>query len=378
MHQQQRQKTIEMLKSKGVERALFAHLDSVKWLTGYAPPIQLGLNLFAGGPSLVWYEDEHFTLIVLDSQHSDAAFFAQESDGSVLTYTGYTIDEPVKAVENLGEVLRGLFEKSAASMGKIGVETYHLTAYLFEILKTTFSANGELVHSDEWLVPLRMIKTDEEIAKLRRNFQLTDIGHKVAAEVVQAGLREIDVWTAMHSAIQREVGARVAFGNDCVVGERQNNIGGWPLDYPITPNGSLIVDLSTNYQGYWSDSCATYYTSELTPRQKTMRQDALNALDYAISLIRPGVKANEVDQKMRQFITDAGYPVYPHHSGHGVGASAHESPRIAPYNEETLEAGMVIMLEPGIYFPTETGVRFEDGLLIRHDGVEILTTHVPR
>ncbi|MBC7870182.1 MAG: aminopeptidase P family protein [Chitinophagaceae bacterium] len=378
MHQQQRQKTIDMLKSKGVERALFAHLDSVKWLTGFAPPIQLGLNLFAGGPSLVWYEDGHFTLIVLDYQQPEAAFFEQESDGSVVTYTGYNIDEPVKAVENLGEVLRGLFEKSASTPGKIGVETRHLTAYLYEALRMTFSANGEVVHSDNWLMPLRMIKTDEEIAKLRRNFQLTDLGHKVAGEIVQPGLREIDIWTAMHSAIQREVGARVALGNDCVVGERQNNIGGWPLDYPITPNGSLIVDLSTNYQGYWSDSCATYYAADLTLRQKTMRQDALNALDYAISLIRPGIKANDVDQKMRQFIADAGYPVYPHHSGHGIGVSPHEAPRIVPYNEEILEVGMVIMLEPGIYFPTETGVRFEDGLLITPDGVEILTTHLPR
>ena len=66
---------------------------------------------------------------------------------------------------------------------------------------------------------------------------------------------------------------------------------------------------------------------------------------------------------------------YPHHSGHAVGVSVHEEPRIVPYNDTILEAGMVIMLEPGIYLPGETGVRLEDGMLITQDGVEVLTTH---
>jgi Xaa-Pro aminopeptidase len=92
-------------------------------------------------------------------------------------------------------------------------------------------------------------------------------------------------------------------------------------------------------------------------------------------LIRPGVVAKEVDQKVRQFIADAGYPVYPHHTGHSVGVSGHEAPRIVPYSQEVLAEGMVIMLEPGIYIPGEISVRLEDGMLITADGVEILTKH---
>jgi Xaa-Pro aminopeptidase len=53
----------------------------------------------------------------------------------------------------------------------------------------------------------------------------------------------------------------------------------------------------------------------------------------------------------------------------------HESPRILQYNAETLQANMVIMLEPGIYLPGETGVRLEDGYLITADGYEQLTHH---
>jgi Xaa-Pro aminopeptidase len=127
--------------------------------------------------------------------------------------------------------------------------------------------------------------------------------------------------------------------------------------------------------GYWSDSCATYYAGERSPKQAAIHQTITNALDYAINLVKPGVVARDLDRQVRQFIADAGYAVYPHHTGHGVGVTGHEAPRIVPYNDEVLEEGMVIMLEPGIYLPGETGVRLEDALLITADGAEILTGH---
>ena len=74
----------------------------------------------------------------------------------------------------------------------------------------------------------------------------------------------------------------------------------------------------------------------------------------------------------------AGYPVYPHHTGHGVGVSGHEEPRIVPYNQIALAPGMVIMVEPGIYFPGETAIRLEDALLVTESGAEVLTRHDKR
>jgi Xaa-Pro aminopeptidase len=160
-----------------------------------------------------------------------------------------------------------------------------------------------------------------------------------------------------------------------VVGYREQNIGGWPLDYEIRPQDSLIVDLSTILYGYWSDSCATYFAGQPTPHQTAIHRTVSQALELAISLVRPGAVAREIDQKVRQFIADAGYPVYPHHTGHGVGAIGHEAPRLVPYSQEVIQAGMVILVEPGIYLPGETGVRLEDALLVTADGVEVLTKH---
>ena len=98
-------------------------------------------------------------------------------------------------------------------------------------------------------------------------------------------------------------------------------------------------------------------------------------LAYGASLLRPGAVAGDIDRALRKFIADAGYAPYTHHSGHGVGVSGHEAPRIVPYNREVLAPGMVIMLEPGIYFPGVTSVRLEDGMMVTETGVEVLSGH---
>ena len=374
MHQEQRQRTQELLAAKGIDRALFASFNSVKWLTGFTPTLQTGPNFFAGGPPLVWYEDGHFTLIVVDTFTAAAEAFDQEPDGTLVTYLGYTIEQPIAGGDHLTAALRQVFSQSSGS-GVVGLEEQGVTVLARNLLYDAFEGEVAFEPIDSELESLRMVKTDEELVKLRENFALTDLGHAIARQAVATGKREIDIWTAMHTAIQEKAGRRVPFGNDCIVGRREENIGGWPLDHEIQPNDSLIVDLSTILYGYWSDSCATYYPNEPTPQQVAMHNTVAEALDFGISLIKPGAVAKEIDQKVRQFIADAGYPVYPHHTGHGVGVSGHEGPRIVPYNDEVLETGMVILLEPGIYLPGETGVRLEDAMLVTSDGVEILTTH---
>ncbi len=377
MHQEQRQRTQDLLKAKGIDQALFANFNSIKWLTGFSPTLQTGPNFFAGGPPMVWYEGGHFTLIIVDSFAADPAAisFDQDPDGTLVTYLGYTIEQPIAGADHLTTALRQVLSQSSGS-GVVGVEERDVTVLAWNLLRESFEGEVAFEPIDGWLQPLRMVKTEEEIAKLRQNFALTDLGHAVARQAVAVGEREIDIWTAMHSAIQEKAGCRVPFGNDCVVGHREeNNMGGWPLDHEIRSNDSLIVDLSTILYGYWSDSCATYYPNEPTSQQVAMHNTVTEALEFGISLLKPSAVAKEIDQKVRQFIADAGYPIYPHHTGHGVGVSGHEGPRIVPYNDEVLEAGMVILLEPGIYLPGETGVRLEDAMLITSDGAELLTTH---
>jgi Xaa-Pro aminopeptidase len=319
---------------------------------------------------MVWYEKGTFTLITVDAHADAAAPFAQERDGSVVTYTGYIVTEPIASGKNLVAA----FSKLAAPdriRSKVGVEREFASHLIAGELR-----NAEIVAIDGWLEPLRMVKTAEELAILRRSFDLTGVGHAAARAATVAGAREIDVWNALHGAIQAAAGHRVPIGNDCVVGYRSpNNIGGWPADLEIRAGDSMMVDISVILDGYWSDSCAVYFAGERSDKQQKIHKMITEALAYGISLIKPGAIAKDIDAKLRKFVADAGYPVYPHHSGHGVGVSGHEAPRIVPYSEEVLREGMVIMLEPGTYFPGETGVRLEDAVLVTATGCEVLTHH---
>jgi Xaa-Pro aminopeptidase len=364
MHAEQRRAAHEYLQAQGLEQALFASLASVTWLTGFAAPVQLGPNPFAGGPPLVWYAGGEWTLIVLDG-YVEAA---QASGCAVIGYLGYTIEAPI---DGPGQLLAALSKVAgAASAGRIGVEERALPLFLREALPE----HAVLEPIDGVLGPLRIRKTAEELAKLRQNFALTDVGQAAARAAVRAGQTELDVWAATHTAIQRAAGRRVPLGNDCTVGRRGHR-GGWPLDIMIEPGDSFVVDLSTQLHGYWSDSCATYYAGVPSQRQIAMHHTVTEALEYAISLVRPGAISGEIDRQVREFIRKAGYPVYFHHTGHGVGVSAHEEPRLTPYNNLRIEPGMVIMLEPGIYYPDETAIRLEDAVLVTASGAEVLTTH---
>ncbi len=372
MHEIQRQRTHELLQSKGLDYALFTTLDSVKWLTGFAPPLEhLGQpHVFAGGPSLVWYEAGQYTLLVL-ANYGSMVEELRSTDLNVATYSVYDIQAPLQPIEQIVNAFREIVAKASANT--VGIEVRSATASLLMTL-----GEPTITPIDDWLVPLRMIKTDEELKKLRHNFALTDYGHQIVQQTLQAGKSEIDIWMDVHSAINRRLGYLVPLGNDCVSSSRQENIGGWPTDIVINAEDSLTVDLSTIDQGYWSDSCRSYFPGEPTAPQKEIYQIVLNALDFGLSLLKPGAVASDIDFKLREFIEKAGYPVYPHHSGHSVGVAGHEAPRIVPYNNEKLQPGMVIMLEPGIYLPGEISVRLEDAALITADGCEILTHHIPR
>jgi Xaa-Pro aminopeptidase len=99
------------------------------------------------------------------------------------------------------------------------------------------------------------------------------------------------------------------------------------------------------------------------------------ALYLGISAVKPGVPASAIDQIMRKHLEPAGE--YKHHSGHGVGLAYHEEPRIVPYNNTALAAGMVIALEPAIY-TDGYGVRLEHLLEVIPSGCKILSKFVHR
>lgn len=155
-----------------------------------------------------------------------------------------------------------------------------------------------------------------------------------------------------------------------------------PTQTIIQEGDHLLVDAGVMFDGYCSDRtrCTTVHDQAtfslhqiLPPDRQKVYDTVLKAHDEAISQARPGMKASQLDAIARTIIVQAGYGDYFVHSlGHGVGLEIHELPTLSKRSTTLLEEGMVFTIEPGIYLPDSFGVRIEDMVVMRHDGLEVL------
>jgi Xaa-Pro dipeptidase len=361
----------EFFGARGFTAALLSNPWTVAWLTGYAPPIQIGPSPFEGGPALAWWAGGELTLIASDAE----AVAARATGAEVREYAGYTIDEPLDVVERQAAALR---EKLGGWDGRgatVAVELRFLPAALAGILHDSLSG-ATLRPVDGQLEPLRAVKTPEEIIKLRAALALCDQSQADMQMLIQPGVSEISLWGELKAGLEVQAGGRLPMLADLVAGVRTGEMGGLPGANVLQEGDPVIADIVPRLDGYWGDICGTHFVGAPSAEMAKIRGVVHDALRRGMDAVRPGVIARDLDAMLRGVITASGYPVYPHHSGHGVGVSFHEEPRLVPYNDMVLAPGMVIAIEPGIYLPGVGGVRLENVVLVRADGCELLTRHL--
>jgi Xaa-Pro aminopeptidase len=147
-----------------------------------------------------------------------------------------------------------------------------------------------------------------------------------------------------------------------------------PSDHLVNESPFLLVDWGALVDGYASDLTRVLITGKAPAKYRKIYEVVLEAQLRAISAIRPGATLKEVDREARGYIESAGYGKYFGHGlGHGFGLQVHEIPFISPIREGTLQPGMIVTVEPGIYLPDFGGVRIEDNVLVTPDGHEVLS-----
>jgi Xaa-Pro aminopeptidase len=232
---------------------------------------------------------------------------------------------------------------------------------------------GTCLPAGSLMAPLRMRKSDAELAALARAARLADEALLAGVEACTPGVSERKVAEAVAARFRAGGAELIDF---TIIASGPN--GAFPHhetgERRLAAGDAIILDIGATLEGYKSD--LTRMVSLGPPSEELLAayQAVLEANRLGRAAARPGSRAKEVDRAARSHLEKTGYgPYFVHRTGHGLGLEAHEPPWITSESDTVLEPGMVFSVEPGVYLPGKFGIRVEDIVAVTEDGPRVLT-----
>ena len=255
----------------------------------------------------------------------------------------------------------------------LGVEgnflPYNLSKRLEDALPSV-----ELVDSTRLVYELRMVKSDEEVDRLRRSAQIADLA---MADVLPNlyGLREVDVATAAMESMLGHGAHNVAYSPIVSSGERFGGVTYGATDRRIGRGDSVMIDLGAKYRGYRSDFTRTSHFGPAPEALRRVRRGMLEARRAALDVMKAGVVFGTVDRTIREVLEDNGVdPRHLVHASHGIGIEVVEMPWLADQTPDVvLRPNVVMTLELIMGVPGVGAYTIEDVLVITTEGTEVFT-----
>lgn len=308
---------------------------------------------------------------------SDGALVVSADDAVLLVDGRYTTQASAEAkgiaVVQYQNKMQGLVDTVAAmGLQNVGFEAFCVSVETHHDLSERLK-DRKLVALSDPLRGLRACKDDSELNILKRAADIGSAAIAGLAAEIKPG------WTEQEAALQLEIIARragaeqIAFETIVAGGENSALPHAKPTNRKIRPGDFVVIDFGVRYRGYCSDETCTFAFGELTEDQKNAYRAVQRAHDEAIAFVKAGVSAVDVDALVREILGEKYNPYFVHGTGHGVGLEVHEAPRLGPNSPDVLKAGMVVTIEPGVYFPGRWGIRIEDTVVVKKNGCEIIT-----
>lgn len=271
----------------------------------------------------------------------------------------------VRSVDMFGEEL---IEGLGKFVGDVGFDRIDAEFYCKLNDKLRFL---RLIPSSDLVWKLRSVKDPSEIENIARAARILDTVIEIAPELITPGASEQEIKTELIEEIHRCGAEKLAFDIIVASGPRSSLPHGGLGDRVIQDGDVVVVDLGAKVNEYCADVSRTFFVGDSAPdtfkQCYKLVQDVKHAVEDAIMA---WVSASSIDRLARSMMDEAGYGHYFIHSlGHGIGISVHEPPRISPNSKDILMENMTITCEPGIYIEGKFGIRLEDCLLVKKNGV---------
>jgi Xaa-Pro aminopeptidase len=251
----------------------------------------------------------------------------------------------------------------------VGVEANDLR--LSEFAKLQKNNYFKLVKTASIVEKLRMIKGENEIKIIKKAVKITDDALMAMTNKFEIGISEKEIARQIRDKFEDAGADGLAF--ETIVASGENSA----LPHYLTStkkvkSGVLLIDLGAKYKGYCGDLTRTYHIGKPTRKFVETYKLVGDVLRKSIENVKPGVTGDYL-WKIAVDALGAKSKNFLHGLGHGVGLDIHEAPYIRKGQKTELKPGMVITIEPGLYYPKWGGVRIEEYVLVTDNGCKVLS-----
>ncbi|SKA91603.1 Xaa-Pro aminopeptidase [Paucidesulfovibrio gracilis DSM 16080] len=352
IYQQRREALRKRLSEKGLNALLVSHAANRYYLSGFE------LHDSQCNESAGWLvvTDNGTDYLLTDPRYEDAAKRCMPEE-NVFIYSG-------KKFEQVGPFLKGL------NLGSLGFEPKAMSLFDHEKLRDYV----QLTATENLVEDLRLIKDADEIERMRAACALNHRVFRALEDSLRPGQTEVEVaWNA--ERMFREWGAsELAFSTIVGVGPNAALPHAIPGNTTLKENELVLIDMGCRLNDYCSDQTRTFWVGEnRSERFRNVREMVRTAQQKAIDAIRPGMTFAEAYGISRGYFEEQNVAeFFTHALGHGIGLETHEPPSLSPLGTGVLQPGMIVTVEPGLYWPDWGGVRWEHMIVITEDGCETL------
>jgi len=282
---------------------------------------------------------------------------------------------------SLVEAIAGAVRDRGLEGGTLGLDEMNVPPRTMAALKEALP-RVRFTEAFDLFREIRMLKTAEEIARLRRASAINQAALQAVVRAAGRGVTDADLRQVYFEAVTRERGVPRMWGSSA--GPRSScffSVGHEPLQA-----GDLVrLDVGCRYLHYFADTARTLVVGEPTAEQRRAYAAIRAGVQAACERVRPGVKVSELYDVCLGTIRASGLPGYErHHCGHSIGLELYEPPMVvgggrtsdifAAGPDRLLEPGMLVNIEAPLYHLGFGGMNVEDTLLVTPTGAEWLTS----